>query len=78
MRSGTLARQALAHSQNPFIQAESYFLLARAEHAEGPAKYIDALEHVRTAFCVCSCVRWRCTRVVLLHVEGCSTRNPRN
>lgn len=45
-RSGMLARQAIAHTQNVAVQAEAYFLLARAEHAEGPAKYIDAWEHV--------------------------------
>ena len=51
-RSGTLARQALLHTQSPAIQAESLFLLARAEHAEGPSKYIDALEHVRVWCCL--------------------------
>ena len=45
-RSAQLARIALSHTHNPHIQAESYFLLARAEHAEGPSQYIDALSHV--------------------------------
>ncbi len=46
-RSAALARLALAHTHNPHIQAESHFFIARAEHAEGPAQYIDALGHVR-------------------------------
>ncbi len=47
--SAQFARMALSHTHNPHIQAESYFLLARAEHAEGPAQYIDALTHVSHA-----------------------------
>jgi hypothetical protein len=45
-RSAQLARLALSHTHNPHIQAESYFLLARAAHAEGPSGYIDALQMV--------------------------------
>lgn len=45
-RSIAMSWQASQHTNNPSLLAESLFLLARAEHAEGPSKYIDATEHV--------------------------------
>ena len=55
-----LACEAVKHTRNPRILAESFYLQARAEHALGRSRYINAKLHVRV-FCVppvslCLCV----------------------